>query len=95
MKLDWRFCPWCFGAGFDVTATREYTDARYQARCTNPKCSRKLLMPFMRYCPWCRAKVRRKWKVPGSSESCPACGWGVFKAYWDYCPWCAKRLHGR
>jgi hypothetical protein len=53
---------------------------------------RKVLMPFMRYCPWCRRKVRRRWKVPGSSETCDSCGWGVLKAFWDYCPWCGKAL---
>lgn len=95
MKLDWSYCPWCYGPGFEVTTAREYPDKRYQARCSNPRCSRRLLMPFMRYCPWCRRKVRRRWTVPGSRERCPSCGWGVFKSFWDHCPWCGKRLHGR
>jgi serine/threonine-protein kinase len=95
MKLDWVYCPWCFGPGFDVNTERHYSDKRYQARCINPKCSRRLLMPFMRYCPWCRRKVLRKWKVPGSTDTCPSCGWGVFRSFWDYCAWCGKRLHGR
>ena len=95
MKLDWIYCPWCFGPGFEVTTDRHYSDRRYQARCANPDCSGKLLMPFMRYCPWCRRKVLRKWKVPGSGDTCPSCGWGVFRSFWDYCAWCGKRLHGR
>ena len=92
MKLDWRFCPWCYGPGFEVTTNRQYSDSRYEGRCENAKCSRKLLMPFMRYCPWCRTKVRRKWKVPGSQQKCSSCGWGVFRSFWSYCPWCGKRL---
>jgi serine/threonine-protein kinase len=94
LKLDWSYCPWCYGPGFEVTTTRQYSDTRYQARCSNPDCPRKLLLPFMRYCPWCRRKVRRKWKVPGSSDACPSCGWGVFRSFWDNCPWCGKRLLG-
>jgi len=95
MKLDWSYCPWCYGPGFEPTTTRQYTDARYTARCSNPGCSRRLLMPFMRYCPWCRRKVRRAWKLPGTSDTCPACGWGVLKSFWDYCPWCGKHLQRR
>jgi serine/threonine-protein kinase len=95
LKLDWAFCPWCFGPGFEVSTGREYPDKRYEARCSNPDCSRKLLMPYMRYCPWCRRKVRRKWKVPGSGHKCPSCGWGVFRSFWDHCPWCARSLRRR
>ena len=92
MKLDWHYCPWCYGPGFAPASDRQYSDKRYQARCSNSGCSRKDLMLFMRYCPWCHRKVRRKWKVPGSKETCKSCGWGVFRTYWNYCPWCGKKL---
>ncbi len=91
-KLDWRFCAWCFGPGFKKVADREYSDVRYEARCDNGACSRKLLMPYMRYCPWCRRKVRKKWPVAGARRRCRSCGWGVVSAYWDFCPWCVKAL---
>lgn len=93
LKLDWTYCPWCYGEGFHVATSREYSDVRYTARCGNPACSRKQLMPFMRYCPWCRRKVKRKWKIEGSTDRCRSCGWGVVKAYWSYCPWCSKPLN--
>ncbi len=92
MKLDWTYCPWCYGPGFESTTTRQYSDIQYQARCSNPNCSRKSLMPFMRYCPWCHHKVRRNWKIPGSTETCPSCDWGVLGSFWKYCPWCGKQL---
>jgi serine/threonine-protein kinase len=95
MKLDWHYCPWCYGPGFEPSSTREFSDIRYTARCQNERCSRKLLMPFMRYCPWCHRKVRRKWKIPESTKSCRHCGWGVAAGYWTHCPWCAKRLGGQ
>lgn len=92
MKLDWRYCPWCFGPGYEPANSREYSDVRYSAKCANPRCDRKDLMPFMRYCPWCKTKVKRKWKVPDSNDKCGRCGWGVVKDIWDWCPWCGKAL---
>lgn len=92
MKLDWAYCPWCYGPGFEHVENREYSDARYSGRCANPRCLRRDLMPFMRYCPWCRTKVQRKWKIPDSSDKCPKCGWGVLKDVWGWCPWCGKSL---
>jgi len=94
-KLDWRYCAWCFGPGFREVADREYSDVRYEGRCANPACSRRLLMPFMRYCPWCRTKVRRAWKPAGATGRCPHCRCGVFADYWDSCPWCAKPFKRR
>jgi serine/threonine-protein kinase len=95
MKLDWRFCPWCFGGEVGPRSDRRYTDVRYAGRCGNPSCPRGQLMPFMRYCPWCRRKVHRPWKIEGTSDRCASCGWGVAGAYWDFCPWCASRLRNR
>lgn len=92
VKSDWRFCPWCYGPAIRPDATPRYSDARYQARCANPACEGELLMPFMRYCPWCRRKIRRAWRIAGSRGRCPGCSWGVLPDYWDYCPWCGRRL---
>jgi serine/threonine-protein kinase len=94
MKLDWEYCPWCYGPGFEPSSNRQFSDVRYTGRCQNPKCTRKVLMPFMRYCPWCHRKQRRKWKIPESKQSCRHCGWGVAAGYWSHCPWCCKRLGG-
>jgi serine/threonine-protein kinase len=92
MKLDWHYCPWCYGPGFEVTTRREFTDKRYTAKCGNTNCERKLLMPWMRYCPWCHTKVKRKWKIEGVSDTCKGCGWGVVGEFWSCCPWCRKGL---
>ena len=92
MKLDWEYCPWCYGAGFEIASNREYSDKRYEAKCDNLKCKRRELMPFMRYCPWCRRKVRKKWKLEGSRDRCRTCGWGVTRQFWSNCPWCGDSL---
>jgi serine/threonine-protein kinase len=94
-KLDWRFCAWCFGPGFEEVSERSYTDRRYVGRCSNPRCTHKALMPFMRYCPWCKQRIRRPWPIEGNRDKCSSCGWGVVKAYWDYCPWCGKRIRAK
>jgi serine/threonine-protein kinase len=91
VKLDWHYCPSCYGPGFEVETTRRFPDKRYTAKCANVKC-RGPLMPFMRYCPWCHAKVKRPWKLPGSPTRCPHCRWGVDTDFWHYCPWCTKAL---
>jgi len=91
-KLDWKYCAWCYGAGFKDVAERAYADVRYQWRCSHSECPGGILMSFMRYCPWCRRSVKRRWRIPGSAERCRSCGWGVLKAYWSHCPWCASTL---
>lgn len=92
LKLDWPYCPWCYGAGFDVTTNRNWGDKRYVAQCGNSACQRKQLMPFMRYCPWCRRKVRRKWGRDQFPNTCGQCGWGVAADFWNQCPWCRAEL---
>lgn len=91
VKLDWRFCPWCWGGAIGPVDQRSFSDRRYTARCTAGGCGGQL-MPFMRYCPWCHAKVRRAWVLPGSKARCPDCSWGVAAEYWSHCPWCAAAL---
>jgi serine/threonine-protein kinase len=94
MKLDWRYCPHTYGAAQGPLSDRSYPDRRYTTKCTNPTC-RGPLMPFLKYCPWCRTKVRKKWPVPGSRDRCPRCGWGIVADFWRHCPWCGRRLAAR
>ena len=89
VKNDWNYCSWCYGPGFVEETSRRYPDKRYAARCGNKRC-RGPLMPFMRYCPWCRSKVRKPWKLVGSRHSCKACEWGIAKEFWNYCAWCRE-----
>ncbi len=89
VKLDWDYCAWCYGPGFESETSRHYSDRRYVAYCANRRC-REPLMPFMRYCPWCRTKVKRPWKIEGSNASCRACRWGICAEFWNYCAWCRE-----
>lgn len=94
VKPDWNYCGWCFGAGFEPATNRKLSDKRYEPNCTNPRCERKQLLPFMRYCCWCKQKVKKIWKLEGSKDYCPGCSWGVTREYWSHCPWCCKPLKG-
>ena len=92
IKADWNYCSWCYGGGFERETSRRYADVRYTSDCSNSTCERGDLMPFMRYCPWCRTKTLKKWKLPGSKETCGECGWGVCRDFWSHCPWCGDAL---
>ncbi len=94
VKNDWDYCPWCYGPGFEEETTRRYPDKRYKKRCANSRCGGQL-MPFMRYCPWCRTKVKKPWKLPGSRASCRSCKWGIAAEYWNYCAWCHEPVRKR
>jgi tRNA A-37 threonylcarbamoyl transferase component Bud32 len=89
VKKDWDYCAWCFGPGFIEETNRKFPDRRYTAKCANTRC-RGDLMPFMRYCPWCRSKVKKAWKLPGSRKRCSACHWGIAADFWNYCAWCRE-----
>lgn len=89
VKNDWDYCAWCYGPGFVEETTRRYPDKRYTAKCANRKC-RGPLIPFMRYCPWCRTKVKKPWKLEGSRHRCKACKWGIALEFWNYCAWCRE-----
>jgi serine/threonine protein kinase len=89
VKNDWDYCAWCYGPGFVEESTRVYPDKRYEGRCSNARC-RGDLMPFMRYCPWCRSKVRKPWKIAGHKHSCRSCKWGIAKEFWKFCAWCRE-----
>lgn len=86
---EWRFCPWCYGSGFDSPSPVRSAGVRYNAKCRY--CNGKL-MRFMRYCPWCRRKVQRRWQIRPFPEICNRCGWSVDSAFWNYCPWCRQSL---
>jgi serine/threonine protein kinase len=86
---EWRFCPWCYGPGFESPSATRSTGIRYQARC---RYCRGKLMRFMRYCPWCHRKIRRPWHVRPFPEICARCGWSIDSTFWNYCPWCKHSL---
>ena len=89
VKNDWNYCAWCYGPGFVEETSRRYPDKRYTSTCRNARCKGPLI-PFMRYCPWCRKKVRETWHLPGTRQRCQACDWGIAGSFWKFCAWCRE-----
>ncbi len=87
VKTDWRYCAWCYGPGFEVETTRRFPDKRYAGKCANSRC-REPLMPFMRYCPWCKVKIKKPSKIAGNRQKCSTCHSGIVREFWKFCPWC-------
>ncbi|MHC5108724.1 MAG: protein kinase domain-containing protein [Planctomycetota bacterium] len=95
VKSDWRFCPWCYGAAINPDAEPQYSDVRYEKKCQNRKCPGEWMMPFMKYCPWCRQKSTTRWRFTGADGKCPRCRWDVVTGDWEACAWCGRKLSGR
>lgn len=91
VKLDWEYCAWCYGPGFEMETNRHYPSKRYVARCANQRCKQPL-MAFMKYCPWCRSKVKKPWKIEGNKHKCKSCKSGIIHEYWNFCAWCRKPI---
>jgi eukaryotic-like serine/threonine-protein kinase len=89
-KPDWRYCAWCYGPAFRRVSARRYADRSYTERCANTGCERRVLMPWARYCPFCRRRPRQRFKLAGTERRCGRCGWGVHPDFWGFCPWCGK-----
>ena len=88
---DWRYCPWCYGARFRIVSRVPSQDARYGGRCPNPRCRETRLLPHMKHCPWCNARLR-PWRSRLLTGICPGCHNSVATDYWEHCAWCGKDL---
>jgi serine/threonine-protein kinase len=88
---DWRYCPWCYGPGFRSVARTPSHDPRYGGRCPNPRCRETRLLPHMRHCPWCNARLR-PWRSRALAQICRGCKASVTSEYWQYCPWCSRSV---
>ncbi len=90
VKRDWEYCTWCYGGRIGDEGSTIRSDKRYVRRCQSPGCGQRVLLPFARYCPSCRTRVKTNRTRLAGSAACRACGWAVFPGSWDYCPWCGK-----
>lgn len=87
VKLDWGWCAWCCGPKIGPRSSRRFTDRRYAAACT--ACGGKLI-PFSRYCPWCRVRVHLRWPLAKAARRCGGCEQPVLPGFWAHCPWCGR-----
>ncbi len=89
VKLDWVYCAWCYGGKIGPLSDRTFSDREYERKCTSCKGP---LLPYSRYCPWCRTRVRRRWSLGARAKPCHSCGEPVLEDFWAACPWCAAKV---
>ncbi len=92
VKLDWSYCAWCHGPKIGPSSTRRYSDRRYSTACRS--CRGKLI-PFSRYCPWCRVRVAARWPLVKTARRCTKCEQLVLPGFWAHCPWCGAAVSER
>ena len=90
VRLEWKYCPWCFKGRFADTLDRPHSDRRYTERCSNRACPDRRMMPFMHYCPTCKTKAKRPPRCQDGEKPCPHCRWPIPAGYWNRCAWCGK-----
>ena len=86
-RPEWKGCAWCHAGRFAADGRTPPRDSRAVRTCSRRGCDGQL-RPFMRYCPRCRGKVERPWRVAGA-PACKRCRWVVAEE-WGRCPWCAR-----
>jgi serine/threonine-protein kinase len=88
VRPEWDACPWCYAGRFESNGRPPPPDPRAVRRCRRTGCDGQI-RPFMRYCPRCKTKVTRAWRVEGL-RPCSRCRWPTSE-HWRFCPWCARR----
>lgn len=88
VRPEWGACPTCRSGRFEPNGRPIPGAARAERRCKRPGCGAPI-QRFMHYCPGCKARVERPWKLPGLG-SCPRCRWAVAPR-WRFCGWCGRR----
>ena len=93
VRAEWTSCPWCYSGRLAGNGRPPRPDPRAERRCSRAGCNGQL-RPFMRYCPVCKTKPKRRWSHPSLPERCGRCRWPVSGAFFRYCPWCGKPQSG-
>lgn len=92
VRPEWSACPWCYPVRFVSNGRQPPHDTRAERKCRKKGCDGQL-RPFMRYCPRCKTKVVRPWRVDDMS-ACGRCQWPTTD-HWRFCAWCARRQPGK
>jgi serine/threonine-protein kinase len=91
VRPEWSACPRCASGRFVSNGKPIPADRLAERVCRRTGC-RTPLRRFMRYCPACKLKVERPWRVEGLAR-CGRCQWSI-ASRWRFCGWCGKRNAG-
>lgn len=90
VRPEWNACPWCYTGRFESNGKRPPRDPHAERECRRRGCDGQI-RPFMRYCPQCKTKVARPWKVENMTR-CKRCRWPSAPR-WRFCAWCGRKNH--
>ncbi|MCA9728969.1 MAG: protein kinase [Candidatus Eisenbacteria bacterium] len=90
VMAEWEYCPWCYAGRFESNGKKPRFDSKAERICPTAGCEGQL-RPFMKYCPQCKTKVKRRWSTAALPHGCARCRWPINRDYWRYCPWCGRR----
>ncbi len=88
VRPEWGACPTCTTGRFEPDGRTIPGASTAERRCRRKGCGAPIRR-FMHYCPGCKARVAKPWKVEGIG-GCSRCAW-PFVPRWRFCPWCGRR----
>ena len=88
VRAEWRACPTCSRGRFEGNGKPIPPGRHSERSCRRPGCGAPIDR-LMRYCPACKQKVARPWKIEGL-EPCERCRWPM-ASRWRFCAWCGKK----
>ena len=88
VRPEWSGCPRCSAGRFESNGKPVPSDRKSERTCRKPGCDTPIRR-FTRYCPKCKQKVSRAWKIEGLG-SCERCRWPLAPR-WRFCAWCGKK----
>jgi len=88
VRPEWSACPTCSRGRFESNGKPIPGASSAERRCSRAGCGAPIHR-FMHYCPGCKTKVDRPWKVEGL-RGCRRCRWPVVPR-WRFCGWCGKK----
>jgi serine/threonine-protein kinase len=88
VRPEWGACPSCHSGRFVPDGRAVPGASTAERRCRKKGCGAPLHR-FMHYCPSCKTRVTKPWKVEGL-DSCTRCRW-PFVSRWRFCAWCGRR----
>lgn len=88
VRPEWSACPTCATGRFVPNGKAIPARSTSERTCRHRGCDAPIHR-FMRYCPACKGKVARPWRIPGL-ESCSRCHWPLGPR-WRFCGWCGRK----
>ncbi len=88
VRAEWSACPTCSKGRFVPNGRPLSSGKRTERMCKRQGCGAPIDR-FMHYCPGCKDRVTRPWRVKGL-KGCTRCDWPMAPR-WRFCGWCGRR----